>query len=182
MMKETFQNLIAYLKNPVLEKDSNVSLNYRFKIFFHLLLISLLSSLIVTPLFFFIEELNLVKMDTHKTEEMFKGMAILKILLLAAIITPIVEELIFRAPITAFKKPKSFKQSFYTFSIAFGIIHIFNFEITTNVLLLAPLLVLPQLLVGAYFGYIRVRLGLRWSMLLHGCYNGVLITMSFYFK
>ena len=121
-------------------------------------------------------------MDTHKTEEMFKGMAILKILLLAAIITPIVEELIFRAPITAFKKPKSFKQSFYTFSIAFGIIHIFNFEITTNVLLLAPLLVLPQLLVGTYFGYIRVRLGLRWSMLLHGCYNGVLITMSFYFK
>ena len=31
MMKETFQNLIAYLKNPVLEKDSNESLNYRFK-------------------------------------------------------------------------------------------------------------------------------------------------------
>ena len=56
MMKETFQNLIAYLKNPVLEKDSNESLNYRFKIFFHLLLVSLLSSLIVTPLFFFIEE------------------------------------------------------------------------------------------------------------------------------
>jgi membrane protease YdiL (CAAX protease family) len=182
MMKETFQNLIAYLKNPILEKDSNESLNYRFKIFFYLLIISVITSVIVAPLFFVIEELNLVKMDTHKFEEMFKGMGILKILLIAAIITPIIEELIFRAPITAFKKPKSFKQSFYTFSITFGIIHIFNFEITTNVLLLTPLLILPQLLVGTYFGYIRVRFGILWSMLLHGCYNGILITMSFYFK
>ena len=171
MMKETFQNLIAYLKNPVLEKDSNESLNDKFKIFFHLLIISLITSVIVTPFYFVIEELNLVKMDTHKVEEMFNGMGILKILLIAAIITAIIKELIFRVLITAFKKPESFKQSFYTFSITFGIIHIFNFEITTNVLLLIPLLVLPQLLVGTYFGYIQMRFGILWSMLLHRCYN-----------
>ena len=121
-------------------------------------------------------------MDTHKVEEMFKGMGILEILLIAAIITPIIEELIFRAPMTLFKKPKSFKYAFYVSFSLFGFIHIFNFELTTNVLLLTPLLVLPQLLVGSYFGYIRVRFGLLWSMLLHGCYNGILITMSFYFK
>ena len=182
MMKETFQNLIAYLKNPVLEKDSNESLNDKFKIFFHLLIISLITSVIVTPFYFVIEELNLVKMDTHKVEEMFKGMGILEILLITAIITPIIEELIFRAPMTLFKKPKSFKYAFYVSFSLFGFIHIFNFELTTNVLLLTPLLVLPQLLVGSYFGYIRVRFGLLWSMLLHGCYNGILITMSFYFK
>ena len=133
MMKETFQNLIAYLKNPVLEKDSNESLNDKFKIFFHLLIISLITSVIVTPFYFVIEELNLVKMDTHKVEEMFNGMGILKILLIAAIITAIIKELIFRVLITAFKKPKSFKQSFYTFSITFGIIHIFNFEINLRI-------------------------------------------------
>jgi membrane protease YdiL (CAAX protease family) len=181
-MKETFRNLIAYLKNPVLEKDSNESLSYRFTIFFHLLVISLLTSVIVTPLYIIIEELNLVNMDIHKVEEMFKDMGILQILLIAAIITPITEELIFRAPMTVFKKPKPFKQSFYIFSVIFGLVHIFNFEITTNVLLLAPLLVLPQLLVGAYFGYIRVRFGLIWSVLLHGCYNATLLIMSFYFK
>ena len=80
MMKETFQNLIAYLKNPVLEKDSNESLNDKFKIFFHLLIISLITSVIVTPFYFVIEELNLVKMDTHKVEEMkFKVWAFLQL-------------------------------------------------------------------------------------------------------
>ena len=109
-------------------------------------------------------------------------MEFLQIFLLGAMLMPVLEETIFRGPITEFKKPKSFKIAFYTFALLFGSIYISNFEITTNVLLLSPLFVLPQILLGSYFGYIRVRLGLTWSMLLHGCYNGILITMSFYFK
>ena len=178
-MKETFKNLIAYLKNPVLEKDSNKEIGYRFKTFFYLLIISVLTSLIITPIYSIIEALGLVDMDTHKAEEMFKDMNALQIVLIAAITIPIIEELIFRAPITAFKKPKSFTYAFYIFTLIFGFIHITNFEITTNVLLLSPILILPQLLVGSYFGYIRVKFGLIWSMLLHGSYNGFLFLMSF---
>lgn len=181
-MKITFLNLIAYLKNPILEQDANTSLKYRFSIFFQLLLISLLTSIATTPLIVIVDALKLVDIDAHKAEQLFNDMDIIQLLFTAAIAVPIIEELIFRAPITLFKKPKTFKFGFYIFSIIFGFIHIFNFEITPNVLLLSPLLVLPQLLVGSYFGYIRVRFGLQWSILLHGCYNGVLITMSFYFK
>ncbi|AUC83948.1 CPBP family intramembrane metalloprotease [Polaribacter sp. ALD11] len=181
-MKETFLNLITYLKNPVLEKDSNTSLNYRFTIFFRILIISLLTGIIISPIFALIEEMGWVNMQNHKVEAMFENMGILQMFLLGAIAVPAIEEALFRGPITAFKKPKYFKIAFYAFALLFGFIHITNFDITTNTLLLSPLLVLPQILLGGYFGYIRVRFGLQWSILLHGCYNGTLILLSFIFK
>lgn len=180
-MKKTFQNIIEYLKNPVLETDLNTNLNYRFKIFFQILIICILTSYIITPLYSIIEYLKLVDMGSHKAEKMFKDLNVFQILLTASLVVPILEELIFRGPITLFRKAKPFKYMFYTSSIIFGFIHIFNFEITTNVLLLSPLLVLPQLLVGSYFGYIRVKFGLFWSILLHGSYNGILFSLSFIF-
>ncbi|MFT7352924.1 MAG: membrane protease YdiL (CAAX protease family) [Flavobacterium sp.] len=181
-MKETFQNLIAYLKNPVLEKDTNTNLSYRFNIFLQILVISLLTGIVISPIFALFEALQWVNMDNHKVAAQFENMGILQIILLGAIVVPIIEEAIFRGPITAFKKPKSFKIAFYALALLFGFIHISNFEITTNVLLLAPILVLPQILLGGYFGYIRVRFGIQWSMLLHGCYNGTLILLSFLFE
>ena len=51
-MKETFLNLINFLKNPISEEDSNKDLNYRFKIFFHILIISIVTGIIITPNFF----------------------------------------------------------------------------------------------------------------------------------
>jgi len=181
-MKETLENLIAYLKNPVLEKDTNTNIRYRFNIFLQILVISLFTGIVISPIFALFEALQWVNMDTHKVAAQFENMGILQIILLGAIVVPCIEEALFRGPITAFKKPKSFKVAFYTLALLFGLIHVFNFEITTNVLLLAPILVLPQLLLAGYFGYIRVRFGLQWSMLLHGCYNGILILLSFLFK
>ncbi|QOD61628.1 CPBP family intramembrane metalloprotease [Polaribacter haliotis] len=178
-MKETLLNLLVYLKKPVLEQDSNTALNYRFNLFFKLFALCVLTGIIITPIFVLLEELNWVNMDSHEVEKMFKGMAKWKILLVGAVVIPVIEELIFRAPITAFKKPKHFKFSFYFFALVFGFVHISNFETTTSVLLLSPILVLPQILVGFYLGYIRVRLGLQWSMLLHGSYNGFFLALSF---
>ena len=165
-MKETFLNLINYLKNPILEKDNNKDLKYRFKIFFHILIISILTGIIITPIFALFEE-------------MFAGMSKLLIILTGAIIVPAIEEVIFRGPITSFKSPKSFKIGFYVLTLLFGFVHISNFDFTTSVLLLSPILVLPQLLVGGYFGYIRVRFGLQWSMLLHGSYNCFFLLIAF---
>jgi len=181
-MKKTFNNVITYLKNPVPEEDTNKNTSYRLKIFFHLLIISLVTSIIITPLFSILQELQLVDFDSHKLEEMFKGMSFLQILLIGSVLTPIIEETLFRAPITIFAKPKSFKYAFYIFTLLFGFVHISNFEITTNVLLLSPILILPQIVVGGYFGYIRVKFGLLWAMLLHGSYNGFLFIMSYLFE
>lgn len=181
-MKETFLNLIDYIKNPVLEKDLNTDTKYRFKIFLHLLVISIATGLVISPIFVILDEIGFVNMDNHKIDEMFKNLSLFQILLTGGIIAPVIEELIFRAPITSFKKPASFKIGFYVFAVLFGLVHLTNFDITPNVLIAAPLLVLPQIILGAYFGFIRVKFGLIWSMLLHGCYNSILMIIGFGFE
>ncbi|MGB1042775.1 MAG: lysostaphin resistance A-like protein [Tenacibaculum sp.] len=178
-MKETFNELIAYLKNPVLEKDDNLNSSYRFKKFLHLLVISILTGALLTPLFVLIEHLGWVNMENHAMEELMRNNTKWFIFFIAVILAPLFEELFFRAPITLFRRAKTFKIAFYVFAILFGLVHLTNFNITTNVLLLAPILVAPQTILGGYLGFIRVRFGLQWSMLLHACYNAFFVLGSF---
>lgn len=178
-MTETIKALFAYLKNPILEEDINTNFSYRIKKFGFLLIICLATGFIISPLFVLIEELGFVDMQEHAMEDLMKKLSKPVILVFAAVITPVFEELIFRAPLTAFKKKNQFRIAFYVFAILFGFVHINNFEITTNVVILSPILVLPQTLLGGYFGFIRVRFGLLWSMALHASYNAILMLVSF---
>ena len=180
-MKETFFDFTAFLKNPVLEKDKNENLNYRFKVFLNILLFCFIFASIITPLFTLLENLKWIDLDTHKVEEVFKDLHFSIVLLVGGIIVPFIEELIFRAPITLFKKPKLFKIAFYFFTIIFGLVHITNFEITSTVLILTPILVLPQLFAGFALGFLRVRFGLRWSILLHCVYNIFFLSIALIF-
>ena len=179
MMKQTFQEVLSYLKNPILEKDSNEDFNYRIKKFGFLLIISILTGLLITPIFAIIEELGLINMEDHAMEEMMKNVSKPVIFFLAVIIAPLFEELIFRGPLTLFKGKNSFRIAFYTFTILFGFVHLSNFEMTTNVLLLSPILVLPQILLGGYLGFIRVRFDLGWSIVLHASYNAFVMLIAF---
>lgn len=178
-MKETLNELVAYLKNPVLEKDQNQNNSYRLKKFLHLLIISVITAFIITPLFALIEHFDFVDMDTHAMEELMKKMSKTKIFLITVVGAPLLEELFFRAPITLFNNKKYFKIVFYLFAIVFGLVHLSNFQITTNVLLFAPILVAPQTILGGYLGFIRVRFGLQWSILLHACYNAFFMIITF---
>jgi len=67
---------------------------------------------------------------------------------------------------------------FYLMTMAFGLMHIMNFEPSLNIYLLAPILVAPQILIGINLGYLRVRFGLIWSILFHAFYNGVLMSIA----
>ncbi len=61
---------------------------------------------------------------------------------------------------------------YFVTSIIFGLIHIFNFEITDfQVLLASVILVLPQLLSGFILGYVRIFFGFAWSVLFHSLHN-----------
>lgn len=70
---------------------------------------------------------------------------------------------------------KYYKVIFYSVTIIFAYIHLFNFEISSSILLLSPLLVLPQFIAGIHFGYIRVKCGFLWGCFMHGLYNSILI-------
>ncbi len=178
-MKKTFFELLNYIKNPVLEEDANPDFKYRIKKFGFILIICLITGIAISPVFTLIEELGLVNMEDHAMEDLMNRFSKPVIFFFAVIIAPFFEELIFRAPLTLFKKAKSFKIAFYVFAVLFGLVHITNFKITTNVLLLTPILVAPQTILGGFFGFIRVRFGLGWSMALHACYNGILMLIAF---
>ncbi len=178
-MVETFKGIIAYLKNPDIEEDFNTDFNYRLRIFFHFLAICIGTSLLLTPIFGFIEASGLVNMEKHKVTELFKQFTNGTIFLIVAVIAPLFEEIIFRAPLKLFKNPKSFKFIFYMFAIVFGLVHLSNYKLTTNIILLAPILVLPQIILGGYLGCIRIKFGLLWSVFLHGTYNAFFVLISF---
>lgn len=62
---------------------------------------------------------------------------------------------------------------FYGSAIAFGAIHITNYE--RQIWPLLPLVVLPQIVVGLWFGFMRSRYGFIWAVCSHGFYNGTLL-------
>ena len=67
---------------------------------------------------------------------------------------------------------KHFRKIFYLSVLGFGLIHISNFEgITPALIIVTPLLVLPQLLSGFAFSYTRMLHGFRYAVLLHMCIN-----------
>lgn len=170
-MKETFQEIISYFKKPVLEKDNSTNLNFKFRKFWHILILCILTSIILTPLFMLIEHFGWVNMDDHAIKQLIDTHSKSFIFFITVVIAPLLEELIFRAPLTLFKSEKTFKAAFYIIAILFGLVHLSNYTITNNVLFLTPILIAPQTILGGYFGYIRVRFGLSWSILLHACYN-----------
>ncbi|PQJ20740.1 CPBP family intramembrane glutamic endopeptidase [Tenacibaculum sp. SG-28] len=178
-MKRTLQELATYLKSPVLEKDPNKELKYRFTKFLHLLVLSIGTGIILTPIFYLLDAMKIVNMQEHAVEDLIENFSKPMVFILAGVIAPIAEEIFFRAPLTAFKNTKHFFYVFYAFALFFGFVHISNFEISTTVILLAPLLVAPQIILGCYLGFIRIRFGLLWSILLHASYNAFFIVNTF---
>lgn len=181
-MIKTLNELIDYIKNPVLEKDENTNFSYRFKKLISLFVISLTTSIIFTIFISIIEETGLINSENHSIESLFKELTPIHFFVFAVILAPLIEECIFRAPITLFKNKKAFKIAYYVFAIVFGFVHISNYEITNNILLFSTILIAPQLFVGLYLGFIRVRFGLLWSIALHAIYNGFLVSLFFLAK
>lgn len=172
-------SIYAFIKNPTCERSQE--LNFKDKV----VLLLVILGLAFTISFFFIliiasiEPLGIFSMEDHAVNKMFEDFSPIVIIVLAVIVAPVFEELIFRAPITLFcHHKKSFRYIFYGFALVFGYVHITNYELTTNVLLISPILVAPQVLLGMLLGMIRVKLGLIYSMLFHGIYNAILVIPS----
>ena len=145
-MKETINELITYIKNPVLEKDKNTNFVYRLKKLFSIFAISLLTSFFFTILISILEESGLFNSENHSVTDVFNKYGPVSFFIFAVIAAPLIEESIFRAPLTLFKKKQTFKIAFYVFALAFGFLHITNYEISTNVLIFSPILLLHKFL------------------------------------
>ncbi|MBU2905693.1 CPBP family intramembrane metalloprotease [Arenibacter algicola] len=122
--------------------------------------------------------IGLLKIDLgeHAIDKFLENYSIVPLFFMAVIFAPAVEEILFRGPLICFKNKKYFKFILYASVLLFAAVHMTNFEMSREVYYIAPLLVAPQLILGVFLGYIRVKLGLGWSICLHAMYNGVLIT------
>ena len=170
-----WKELLVFLKHPKYQIDENRNPNHVIGVFLKLLGLSLALSIILGTLIGSLQPLFDIDLGKHAIEELFDNYSTSFIFFAAVILAPLLEEMLFRAPMAFFKKSPHFNFAFYILTLAFGFYHLLNFEITTTVLLLSPLLVAPQISVGAILGFIRVRFGLLWAMALHACYNLVLI-------
>lgn len=64
-------------------------------------------------------------------------------------------------------RQRHFKEVFYLSAIMFGISHITNYSIFGYKALLAVVLVIPQVIMGVLFGYLRLRYGLVIAIVAH---------------
>lgn len=136
--------------------------------------------LVFNPLYFLIS-LWLVAMFLHSTLIQVGGAYFgYGILALATLLT--IWLLAFKAPAQRTLQNlylHRYGSVFYGATALFALLHLINFSPDPQILLLAPILVLPQLLLGFVLGYIRIRLGMIWAIALHGLYNALILTVAY---
>ena len=169
------RELLEFFKKPDYKIDKELKLNEKFSILIRLVLFALIISLCLGMIIGLLENFTSIDFGKHAIDELFEEYSPGFIFLAVVVLAPIVEELIFRGPMYLFRRSRYFGIVFYLLTLAFAFYHITNFEITPMVLYLSPLLVAPQLFIGLLLGFIRVRLGLEWAILLHALYNLLII-------
>ncbi len=69
---------------------------------------------------------------------------------------------------------KYFKFIFYMSALVFGLLHIANFNFSGYAILVMPFMVLPQMFGGLLLGFMRMKYGIAYSVLLHMLFNTIL--------
>jgi len=174
-MGELLQEIWAFLKHPVYQEDENETFKYRFSIFLKLLAIAVAISFVLGILIGLTQASLDLDFGTHAMESSITQYGPLLMLFIAVVVAPLLEESFFRAPLWFFKNQSYFKIIFYLFTLSFGFIHIYNYESSATILALSPLLVSPQISVGVFLGFIRVKFGFLWAVLLHATYNLIFV-------
>lgn len=168
------QQVYEFVKNPNYIEDENKDFSYRVSVLVKILLWGLTFGIIISMANSIWELTGILDSPEHAMETALKESGLPVLFLMAVVAAPLLEELFFRGPLWFFRNSKFFRIVFYASIILFGLVHITNFELSPTVLALTPFLVAPQLCLGAFAGFIRVRFGILWSIALHALYNFVL--------
>ncbi len=169
------QKVYAFFQNPKYQQ-------YRYpkqlkrKLLLNILGLKLLIAFVAAALMTLVSQIVGADLGQHALDRMLQDYSPVMIFLLVVIFAPLLEELIFRAPLSLFKTSNYFPFTFYLSVVAFGFVHLFNFEAYDQYFWLTPILVLPQLISGVFLAFIRVRMGLLYSIVLHAAFNGIVIS------
>jgi membrane protease YdiL (CAAX protease family) len=169
------QALLDFLKQPRYEMDPNVSPSYRIRTLFILLIWSLAVSLCLALLIGIADSLGPWNLGEHAFDILLEEFSPLGVLLLGCLIAPTLEELIFRGPMWFFRNSRYFPWIFYGLTLAFALVHLSNYPNLSEIWPLTLLLISPQLNIGGFLGFIRIRFGLLWAIAFHAAYNLLLL-------
>jgi len=214
------KELLQFIKHPVYsDKGKSLKTRYFFKLFFLLLLATIIINMVAIPIQ---ENFNI----TH-----LKFPTSFKTVIIGLFLAPFFEEILFRALLKFNKKTvwlfaltvviliifeiirpklsvaiflsftlffvmamllifkvekihsyisKNIKFFYYFSAISFGLMHLFNFSSNIYLILLfSVFLVGPQIVAGFILGFIRLKYGLKYSILFHMAVNSQLLLMLF---
>jgi hypothetical protein len=178
MMEEIWN----FFKNPIYSPYLELTAKEKKTIFFRILTLTVAFSFILGIAMRIITSLVGADLGEHGMESILKKYSLFVIFLLAVVLAPLLEELLFRAPLALFENSRFFKIAFYTSALLFGAVHLNNFETFTDYFWLAPVLIAPQAAAGFFLGFVRVKLGLSWSILLHAAHNAILLSPVIFLK
>lgn len=195
-ISKIYSDFFYFLKNPE-QNQIELKLREKWIIIFSILLLDFVVAFITMPILGLLEDLDILKLDY---DDFLFDQNILFILLIAGIIVPIIEEIIFRLPLKYSRNylfrgldyisnnrskliwNKYFKFFFYAFAIVFALIHLSNYNNNSILFfVLAPIIVFSQFFGGLTLGYIRLKLGFIWGVLQHSLFNCFIFAIGFLF-
>ncbi len=166
-----------FVRKPSYVPYSNIPLGLKWKIFLNVLGWNFAIGIGLAMLLNGLAILLDIDIGDHKTEDLFEKYSFIIIFFLMVIIAPIIEEFIFRGPLIFFKKNSYFPWVYYFSCLLFGLVHLGNFDNANDLLWLTPMLVAPQIVMGFFLGYLRVKLGLHYAVLMHMGHNGIIFLL-----
>lgn len=209
-LKATWSELMEFVKNPTDKRDENQEDSRKGGQLFRLLLLELPIMFGLILLIGGLDEFGLVDLDSHELANMMDSFSVPMLLFLTVLLAPFLEEMIFRFFLTfkrcypfhlliyvaALLSSKSkeevwssweaswhrrYKIVIYLSALVFGLVHISNFEVSTEIIVASPLLIAPQVVIGFFLAYLRVRYGLIWSFFLHALHNFLFVGIGLLF-
>ena len=198
-IKTIVKAFFEFFKNPQENFTESLSAKQKWKILFSILLLDFILVIFASGILSFIDSF-LFELESDPIEDIFSNKGAFSIILMASVIVPFIEELIFRFPLKYERNLvfhffdflsknkakifwfKHFRMFFYLFALAFGLMHLTNYS-NTNLFfyILAPLIVLPQIIAGITLGYVRLKIGFFWGVLQHSLYNLILFSVALLF-
>ena len=200
-------SLIAFAKKPR-DAQELTTFQYRIRVFGFAFLLNVGLILLASVGLGILEYYKVFDSNNHQVELLLKTFHPALVFVFAVFLGPILEEFVFRfglrynkfVPLVVWNYIKSansdqsaeeaesrgrlkwnrlFPALFYSSSLVFAFIHIFNFGLSGWAFIFTPILVLPQFITGFLCGYLRVKFNFAYSMLLHIFNNGLFVGITF---
>ena len=209
-IKETYQDFLEFLKHPSEQPDPIQTRKQKAKRLFSLLIIDMAVMVVLVTVIYWVAKFAMADLKNRQLVSLMNLYPIWVILLGGVVLIPVIEELVFRlylrfkynflaqsilllssvagaqnkSKFEIFLKnfwSKNFKTIFYLSAILFGYAHIFNYDYSLTILLLSPLLVAPQFIIGLFLGYLRIKYNLVLGYFMHAIHNAVFLMIPLIF-